>query len=166
MPQAPAQPLPRTNVARIFNLEGDKILFIKTLATALAGLLLITNFGIQPVQADTIEDARRAGKARTTILRVGTGEKARVEVKLRDNTRLKGYVSEVGADTFTVTDARTGASSIVAYNNVTQVKRSGNGLSTMTKVLIGGAVAAGVIVGWQIVKPALCDGGAQSRGPC
>jgi hypothetical protein len=36
----------------------------------------------------------------------------------------------------------------------------------MTKVLIGGAVVAGAVVGWQIMKPALCDGGAQHRGPC
>ena len=36
----------------------------------------------------------------------------------------------------------------------------------MTKVLIGGAVAGGLIVGWLIVKPALCDGGAQTRGLC
>lgn len=143
------------------------MMFKKTLTIALTGLLLLaTTFGSRPVQADTIEDARLAGKARVNILKVGTGEKARVEVKLRDDTRLKGYVSEVGADTFTVTDARTGASSVVAYNNVAQVKKSGNGFSTMTKVLIGSAVAAGVIIGWQIVKPVLCDGGAQSRGPC
>lgn len=142
------------------------MMFKKTLTIVLAGLLLATNFGSQPVQANTIEDARRVGKARASILKVGTGEKARVEVKLRDNTKVKGYVSEVGADTFIITDLKTGASSTVAYNHVAQVKKAGNGFSTMTKVLIGGAVAAGVIVTLLIVKPALCDGGAQTRGPC
>ena len=143
------------------------MMFKKTLAIALTGLLLLaTNFGSQPVRADTIEDAQLAGKARVSILKIGTGQKARVEVKLRDNTRLKGYVSEVGADTFTVTDAKTGASSTVAYNNVAQVKKPGNGFSTMTKVLIGSAVAAAIIITLVIVKPALCDGGAQTRGPC
>jgi hypothetical protein len=39
-------------------------------------------------------------------------------------------------------------------------------VSTMTKVLIGGAVAAGAVNVWQIVKPALRDGGAQHRGSC
>jgi hypothetical protein len=77
-------------VARIFNFEGDWILFKKTLAIMLAGLLLATNFGAQPVQADTVEDAQLAAKARNSILKMGTGEKARVEVKLRDETKLKG----------------------------------------------------------------------------
>jgi hypothetical protein len=147
-------------------LKGIKILFKKTLAIMLAGLLLATNFGTQPVQADTVDDAQLAAKARNSILKIGTGEKARVEVKLRDETKLKGYVSQTGADSFTLTDAKTGASQVVAYSEVARVKKWGGGLSTMTKVLIGGAVAAGAIIGWHVVKPALCDGGAQSRGPC
>jgi hypothetical protein len=138
----------------------------RTFAIMLSGIILSAAFGFQSVQADTGEDARLAQQARITVLKLGVGEQARVEVKMRDNSKLKGYISAAGADSFTVTDRKTGASTVVAYNNVAQVKRSDNGLSTMTKVIIGGAVAAGVIIGWQIVKPALCDGGAQSRGPC
>jgi hypothetical protein len=158
--------LPGTTAARIFNFEGERILFKKTLAIVVTGLLLLTDFGSQRAQAETLEDAQLAGQMRTRILKVGMGEKARVEVKLHDETRLKGYVSQVGADSFTLTDAKTGASQVVAYRDVAQVKKTGGGLSTMTKVLIGGTVAAGAIIGWQVVKPALCDGGAQSRGPC
>jgi len=124
--------------------------------------MLSAAFGFTVVRAQTT----LAGQARVRILKLGTGERARVEVKLRDDTKVKGYVSAAGTDSFTVMDARTGATTVVAYGDVAQVKKSGNGLSTMTKVLIGGAVAAGVIIGWQVVKPALCDGGAQSRGPC
>ena len=141
-------------------------MFRRTLAIMLSGIILSAVFGFRPVQAETGEEARRARQARASVLKLGTGERARVEVKLRDDTRLKGHVSAAGADCFTVTDAKTGASTVVAYDDVAQVKRSGNGFSTMTKVLIGGAVAAGLVVGWQIVKPALCDGGAQHRGPC
>ncbi len=132
----------------------------------LSGLLLLTGFGFQPLQAKTVEDARLAEKARAGILKMSMKKDARIEVKLRDNTKLKGTLAGVGTDSFTVTDAKTGASTTVAYDDVAQVKKSGNGFSTRTKVLIGVAVAAGVIIGWQIVKPALCDGGAQSRGPC
>ncbi|HEY9404872.1 MAG TPA: hypothetical protein VIQ24_19605, partial [Pyrinomonadaceae bacterium] len=135
-------------------------------ALMLSGIILSAAFGFQTVRAETGVDARIAQQARVSVLKLGTGERARVEVKLRDETKLKGYISAAGADSFTVTDARTGAATVVAYTDVAQVKKSGNGFSTMTKVLIGGAVAAGVIIGWQVVKPALCDGGAQSRGPC
>lgn len=138
----------------------------RTFALMLSGIILSAAFGFQTVRAETGQDAVLAQQARTRVLKLGTGERARVEVKLRDETKLKGYISAAGADSFTVTDARTGASTVVAYTDVARVKKSGNGLSTMTKVLIGGAVAAGVIIGWQVVKPAVCDGGAQSRGPC
>jgi hypothetical protein len=132
----------------------------------LSGIILSAAFGFRTVQAETSEEARRAQQARVSVMKVGVGERARVEVKLRDETKLKGYVSAAGADSFTVTDGKTGASTVVAYADVAQVKKRGNGLSTTTKVLIGGAAAAGLIIGWQIVKPALCDGGAQHRGPC
>jgi len=39
------------------------------------------------------------------------------------------------------------------------------GLSTKSWIIIGGA-AAGTIITWLIVKPAFCDGGAQTRGIC
>ncbi|HEV2802419.1 MAG TPA: hypothetical protein VGW12_18250 [Pyrinomonadaceae bacterium] len=141
-------------------------MFRKTLAFILSGIILQVAFGLQYVRAQTDEGARLAEQARVVVLKAGTGERARVEVKLRDETKLKGYVSAAGADSFTVADARTGASRVVAYKEVAQVKRQGNGLSTMTKVLIGGAVAAGAIIGWQVLKPAVCDGGAQTRGIC
>jgi hypothetical protein len=132
----------------------------------LSGIILSAAFGLRQAQAETGEDARLAQQARVSVLKLGTGERARVEVKLRDDSKLKGYVSAAGADSFTVTDSKTGESTVVTYTDVAQVKKSGNGFSTITKVLVGGAVVAGVVVGWQIVKPALCDGGAQHRGPC
>ncbi len=138
----------------------------RTLTIMLSGIMLSAAFGLGAVRAETGVDAQQAQQARASVLKVGTGERARVEVKLRDETKVKGYVSAAGADSFTVTNAQTGESTVVAYNDVAQVKRRGDGLSTMTKVLIGGAVAAGVVIGWQVVKPALCDGGAQSRGLC
>jgi hypothetical protein len=132
----------------------------------LSGIMLSAAFGLDAARAQTGDEARRAQQSRMSVLKMGTGERARVEVKLRDETKVKGYVSAAGADSFTVTNAGTGESTVVAYNDVAQVKRQGGGLSTMTKMLIGGAAVAGVVIGWQVVKPALCDGGAQSRGPC
>ncbi|MGA9995182.1 MAG: hypothetical protein WBP93_07210 [Pyrinomonadaceae bacterium] len=99
------------------------------------------------------------------MLKQGTGKDARVEVKLRDNTKVKGYISEAGQDTFTVMDQKTGVSKTVAYADVSQVKKQGGGLSSRTWIILG-AVAAAVVVVGIVVKPAVCDGGAQSRFPC
>jgi hypothetical protein len=145
---------------------GEVILFRRTLMIMLVGALTFTSFGIRPVHARDGEVIPSVEKARATVARLGVGKDARVEVRLRDGGKLKGYIGEVAADSFTVIDSKTGAPTIVSYADVIQVKKQGNGLSTLTKVLIGAAVATGAIIGWQIVKPAVCDGGAQTRGIC
>lgn len=83
----------------------------------------------------------RAEKVRSSLIKLGVGESARVEVKLRDGTRLKGYVREAGEDSFVVVNRKTGAASAVTYEQVDKLK--GRGLSTGAKVAIGFGVAAG-----------------------
>ena len=146
--------------------EGEIFLLRRILTTVLSGILLGTTLGLTTARAQTVDDTRLTEQTRAAVQKAGVGRDARVEVKLRDNTKLKGYVSAAGADSFTVTDTKTGAAQTLAYTDVTRVQRQGNGLSARTKVIIGAAVATGLVVTWLIVKPALCDGGAQSRGPC
>jgi hypothetical protein len=138
----------------------------RTFTVFISGVILATSFTFQSVQAQGARDVNGAeGKARVKVAQLGVGPDARVEVKLVDGTKLKGYVSAKEPDSFTVTDRKTGASSVVRYTEVSEVKKSGGGLSTKSWIIIGSAIA-GAVVTWIIVKPALCDGGAQSRGPC
>jgi hypothetical protein len=127
----------------------------RTFAMLLAAVLASVSFGLQNARAQVAEGA--AEKARAGVMKAGVGEKARVEVRLRDNTKLKGYVSEAGADSFTVTDAKTGAARAVAYSDVSQVKRPG-GLSSSTKAIIWGGVAAAAVITLYSVRGAFCDG--------
>lgn len=132
----------------------------------LSGILLSAVLGFQTVSAKAWGEAEgAAAEARAKVLKMGVGSKARVEVKLRDDSKLKGYVSASDDVSFTVTDSKTGASQTVAYADVASLKKTG-GLSTRTKLLIGAAAAAGAVITWIIIKPALCDGGAQTRGIC
>jgi len=139
-------------------------LFKKTFALLISGMMLAMLFGFQPAQAQSGRDAD-AARARVKVDQVGVGSNARVEVKLLDGTKLKGYISDREQDSFTVTDRKTGASSVVRYAEVSEVKKSGGGLSTKNWIIIGSAIA-GAAVTWVIIKPVLCDGGAQTRGPC
>lgn len=93
-------------------------------------------------QAD--KDARHAERVRAGIRKLGTGPKARVRVELRDKTKLGGYVSEAGADSFTVTDVKTGAATNVEYRQVS--KLLGRGMSTGKKIAVGVGIAAGALV--------------------
>ncbi|HEY0005950.1 MAG TPA: hypothetical protein VGB17_14305 [Pyrinomonadaceae bacterium] len=130
---------------------------------AIIAIILAT--GLQTAYAQTGQPDQLVLKARETVLKQGLGRDARVEVRLRDRTKLKGYISASGDDSFTLTDSKTGTSQTLAYTNVEGVKKQGGGLSTRTWVIIGAAAAAAVIVG-MIAKPAFCDGGAQDRFPC
>jgi hypothetical protein len=89
-------------------------------------------------------------KLKEGIARLGTGTEARVEVKLKDKTKLKGYVSEVGDEGFSVVDSKTGTSTRVNYPQVQKVK--GHNLSTGAKVAIGLGVAVAVLVIWLIME--------------
>jgi hypothetical protein len=145
--------------------KGILIVLKKTIALMFSLILLLTATNFRSTYAQAGREAQRAEQARASISQRGTGKDARVEVTLANNTKLKGYIGDAGNDSFTLVDHRTGASQSVAYADVLQVKKPGGGLSTKTWVIIGGAVAAAIIVGI-IVKPAVCDGGAQTRFPC
>ena len=135
--------------------------------TVLMLLMGVLSAGVvlETAQAQTGRDAELAAKSRAKVAKIGVGQNAKVEVKLRDESRIKGYVSEVHQDSFTVVERETGVSRSVGYADATEVKRSGGGLSTKGWAIIG-AAAAGAIVTWIVVKPAICDGGAQTRGIC
>jgi hypothetical protein len=131
----------------------------------LSGLLLLTALGFQGAGAQSLGDQQATEKLRTRVLKIGVGMNARVQVKLRDNTQLNGYISDAGQDSFTVVEKQTGSSKTVSYADTLSVKKGGSGVSGKTWMILGAAVV-GAAVTWAIVKPVVCDGGAQSRGPC
>lgn len=140
-------------------------MFRRTFAILLSGLLLLTAFGFQGAGAKSLDDQQATEKIRTKVLKMGVGVNARVAVKLRDNTQLNGYISDAGQDSFTVVERGTGFNKTVSYADTQSVKKAGSGVSVKTLIILG-AVAAGAAVTWVVVKPVLCDGGAQTRGPC
>ncbi len=120
-------------------------MFKKILSLALIGLL-INLVSISPAYADSKEakQARFVERVKKSIAKLGTGTDARVEVKLRDKTKLTGYLREAGEDSFVVVDAKNGVATTVAYPQVKQVK--GNNLSTGAKIAIGVAIGVAVVL--------------------
>ena len=95
----------------------------KFIALTVSSALLCV-FCFTPAAAGSREDeqAQLAAKVKSAVARLGTGPDARIEIKLRDKTKLKGYIREASADTFVVIDDRTGASTEIAYPQVKQAK--------------------------------------------
>src|SRR5947209_7007708 len=108
----------------------------KKVLSLVLGFLVVNLLCAVPAAGKTAADekAAQAAKVKAGIARLGTGPQARVEVKLRDGTRLKGYVSELGDDHFVLMDSKTGTPVAVVYAQVKQTK--GNNLSTGVKIAI------------------------------
>lgn len=111
-------------------------MFKKILSVVLVGFLLSVA-GARVAYAGTREEkqTRFAEKLKEGIAKLGTGEDARIEVKLRNKTKLKGYVSEAGSDSFVIVNKKTNATSTVTYAQVAQVK--GNNLSRPVEIALG-----------------------------
>jgi hypothetical protein len=119
-------------------------MFKKLLSLSLVGLL-INLAGVTPAYAASKEEkqARFAEKVKASVLKFGTGEAARVKIKLRDKTKLAGYISAADGERFTVIDSKTGMATTIAYPQVKSVQ--GHNLSTGAKIAIGVGIAAAII---------------------
>ncbi len=108
---------------------------------SLTVLVLVMNFAIAPSVFAKNKESEFAEKVKTEISKLGTGQDAKIKVKLKDGTKIKGYVSEISESQFTVINAKTGQATQVPYPQVKQVK--GNNLSG--GVVIAIAVVAAVV---------------------
>lgn len=108
----------------------------KYFVLALAAILL-QFLCVRPVSA-----ASKTEKVKAGIMKLGIGQDARVEVKLQNKTKLTGYVTEATANSFVITDNKTGATTTVPYSDVQQVK--GHNLSTGAKIAIGIGIGIGI----------------------
>src|SRR5215471_18488751 len=84
----------------------------------------------------------QSARAKNEVQKRGAGE--RVRVTLRDKTEVKGYISQINAESFQVTDKKSGRVTTVAYHDVLKVRKQG--MSTAAKIAIGAAIGAGSLM--------------------
>ncbi len=117
-------------------------MFKKCLSLVFIGLLMFAA-NLQIISAQT-NSSNSVEKVKTAVVRRGTGEKSKVVVKMKDGTKMKGYISQTGEDSFDLTDSKTKQTTAVAYRDVAQVKKQG--LSKGAKIALGIGIAAAVTV--------------------
>jgi hypothetical protein len=137
---------------------------IKTyLALALSVVITVVSFGL-PVTAKAQSNSE-ADKIRSKVHTLSASKGSQVQVKFRDGTKQKGYIEAVEPLAFTLRDPKNGSTQSISYTEVENISKAADGVSTKTWLIIGG-IAAGTVATWLVVKPAVCDGGAQTRGIC
>jgi hypothetical protein len=117
---------------------------LKKVLSLILVALVLNLVGIHSVNGNPGQgsDARQIEKVKENIHRLGTGPAARLDVKLQDNRKLKGYIKEAGEDNFVVVDEKTGSTSTVDYSQVKQIK----GRNHLTATKIGINIAKGVLI--------------------
>ncbi len=114
-------------------------MFKKYLALILTILVINLSLGATVFAGDKADkDALFAEKVKNEIAKLGTGTDARVEVKLRNKTKLKGYISQANENSFVVVEDATKTPTEVSYQNTKQAK--GSNLPLGVKIAIGAAV--------------------------
>ena len=99
----------------------------RTLSFILIGLILnLAFYSTVNANANPEKEAKFALKVKNAIAKLGSGTEVRVEVKLRDKTKIKGYVSDVRENSFVVVDSKTGTSSEIPYPQVKSIKGKNN----------------------------------------
>ncbi len=126
--------------------------------------VIITALSLSPALA-TAQSTTEIEKIRARIQTLSTSKDSQVEVKFRDRTKIKGYIDRVEPVSFTLRNPKDGTSQSITYSEVDSVSKADGGISTKTWLILGG-VAAGAVTTWLVIKPAVCDGGAQTRGIC
>lgn len=91
-------------------------------------------------------------KIKARVMKRGTGEKAKVKIKLRSGEKLKGYISTAGENDFTVTNKKSGQSRTIAYSDVDEISKPGLSKGTKIAIFVGiGVVAAAAILAILVV---------------
>lgn len=113
----------------------------KICSVALVALLLQVAAAPALAKSAAEKESKRVETVRAKLDKLGTGKDARVKLELRDKTKLEGYISEAGPESFVVMN-KAGVATTVAYPQVAKAK--GHNLSTGAKIGIGIGIGAGI----------------------
>ena len=114
-----------------------KQLISLVLSNALVVLSCTSSFGVS-FQGE--KEAKEIADVKRRIEKLGT-RTVRVEIKLRNNTKRKGYVQQIAEDHLVLSDLKTNTDTRIAYTEILKVKEikdrrfGGRKLFTVTAVI-------------------------------
>lgn len=114
------------------------------LSLVLIGLLAFGG-GAPSVFAQTQADAN-AEKVKAVVARRGVNEKKRVRVKMLSGVKMKGYISQIGDDSFTLAISKTKQPVVVAYRDVSKIESGGLAGGARVGIIVGAAIGATLLV--------------------
>lgn len=105
---------------------------------------LVVSLTVSAWPESTVLPDAHVAEVKKQVQKRGAGERSKVNVVMKDETEVKGYLTRIDADDFQVTDKKSGSITTIAYRDVRKV--SGNRLSTGAKIAIAAAAIAGTAI--------------------
>jgi preprotein translocase subunit SecF len=84
-------------------------------------------------------------KVKIKIAKLGVGADAKATIRLKDGSKVKGYVAQAGEDDFVIRDRKTGAPTTIRYADVAKVEEN-RGHSTARNIAIGIGIGVGALL--------------------
>ena len=81
-------------------------------------------------------------EVKSKVARLGVGAKAKATIRLKNGTKVKGYIAQAGEDDFVMRNRKTDAPTTIRYEDVLKVEDN-KGHSTARNIAIGVAVGVG-----------------------
>ena len=122
----------------------------------LASLLLIARISMPVAAQQKNSEGMTLDKVKAKVAKLGTGEKAKATVIMKDRTKIKGYIGQAGSDDFVLRDRKTDSPTTIRYSDVSKVE-SNKGHSTARNLGIGIGIGAGAFLAILLVAIASLD---------
>jgi hypothetical protein len=118
----------------------------------LSVLILICTFA-QPLSA---QEVMTVEQVKIKIAKLGVGDKAKATVRLKDGSKVKGYIAQADDDNFVIRHRKTNAPTTVLYTDVVKVE-SNRGHSTARNIGIGVGIGVGAFLAIILITIAHLD---------
>ncbi|MGI8917943.1 MAG: hypothetical protein ACR2H6_05015 [Pyrinomonadaceae bacterium] len=119
---------------------------MKTFLSLLIAALMVSGTVSQPaLAAQSKSQAPTVEAVKSKIARQGIGSKAKVTIRLKNGTKVKGYVAQAGEEDFVIRVRKTDAPTTISYGDVLKVAEN-RGHSTARNIAIGVAVGVGAVL--------------------
>ena len=118
----------------------------KTILPWLLTITLTICLTAQPASAAQDKAAAAQAKLKAQLAKFGTGPQVKLELALRDGSKLKGYLGQLKEESLVLADAKTGAQTEIAFAEVTEARRRGLTKGAKIALISIGAAVLGVFI--------------------
>lgn len=115
------------------------------LSLLVAAILFLATTSQPAVASQSGSQAPTVEAVKSKIARLGVGAKAKATIKLKNRTKVKGYVAQADEEDFVIRDRKTDAPTTIRYADVLKVEDN-KGHSTARNIAIGVAVGVGAVL--------------------